>query len=208
MIAFPFAPNETTGLRLRLERHGGRGALAAARLLLERDHQAGLAAANELFRRCGPPDPPLDGAYRGDLVAFNIAPGLTWLATQPSRLWLPWQGKRFVAGPGRGDNRFSPGSYPLARLFFPFYRGFDRGGTGHYHAFAFDTTIAAGKEDPDRQVLKIQYDLPENPRLSVRRVLDELVQLDEGLYLGKAHVKWWWGRWQTVAFFLLSGGSQ
>lgn len=41
------------------------------------------------------------------------------------------------------------------------------------------------------------------PELSIRRVLDELVQLSEGLYLGKAYVKWYWGRWQTVAFFLL-----
>jgi hypothetical protein len=52
-------------------------------------------------------------------------------------------------------------------------------------------------------VLKIDYDLDSNPKLSVRRVLDELVQLSEGLYLGKAHVKWYWGKWQTVAFFSL-----
>jgi hypothetical protein len=53
-------------------------------------------------------------------------------------------------------------------------------------------------------VLKIDYDRPGNPRLSIRRVLDELVQLDGGLYLGKAHLKWWWGRWQMVAYFTLA----
>jgi hypothetical protein len=45
-----------------------------------------------------------------------------------------------------------------------------------------------------------------NPALTVRRVLDELMQLDDNLYLGKAHVRWWWqpaGSWQTVAFFTL-----
>jgi hypothetical protein len=35
-------------------------------------------------------------------------------------------------------------------------------------------------------------------------VLDELVQLDNRLYLGKAHLKWWWGGWQVVAYFMLS----
>jgi hypothetical protein len=35
-------------------------------------------------------------------------------------------------------------------------------------------------------------------------VLDELVQVADGYYLGKAHVKWWWGLWQQVAYFTLS----
>ena len=37
-------------------------------------------------------------------------------------------------------------------------------------------------------------------------VLDELVQVSDAFYLGKAHVKWWWGKWQTVAYFTLAGG--
>jgi hypothetical protein len=52
-------------------------------------------------------------------------------------------------------------------------------------------------------VLKIDYDLPQNPAFSIRRVLDELVQVADGVYLGKAHVKWWWGAWQPVAYFSL-----
>jgi hypothetical protein len=53
-------------------------------------------------------------------------------------------------------------------------------------------------------VLKIDYDLNGNPLFTVRRVLDELVQIDDNLYLGKAHVRWWWGRWQMVAHFSLT----
>ena len=34
--------------------------------------------------------------------------------------------------------------------------------------------------------------------------LDELVQVDTSLYLGKAHLNWWWGKWQLVAYFSLS----
>ena len=53
-------------------------------------------------------------------------------------------------------------------------------------------------------MLKIDYDLPENPKRTIRRVLDEMVQLEDGSYLGKAQLHWWWGRWQTVAYFALT----
>jgi hypothetical protein len=74
-----------------------------------------------------------------------------------------------------------------------------------YRAFNFRTYSAPGLADHDVTVLKIDYDLKGNPPLTVRRVLDELVQTSENFFLGKAHVHWWWGRWQTVAYFTLSG---
>lgn len=27
--------------------------------------------------------------------------------------------------------------------------------------------------------------------------------MKDGIFLGKAHRHWWWGRWQTVAYFML-----
>jgi hypothetical protein len=98
----------------------------------------------------------------------------------------------------------------LARFFNPFYRGFAADGPSTYRGFAFRTYVAPGLFDSDRPVLKIDYDLEENPSLTVRRVLDELVQLSDDLYLGKAHVRWWWrprDGWQTVAYFSLAGNS-
>jgi hypothetical protein len=140
------------------------------------------------------------------LIALDIAPGLTqffqWLTSQ----WLPWNGKTFEPTQQRGDNIFTKDSYPLARLFNPLYRGFVNDSPQTYRGFAFRTYTAPGLLDTDRTVLKIDYNLQENPALTVRRVLDELVQLDDDLYLGKAHVRWWWqpaGRWQTVAYFSL-----
>ena len=49
--------------------------------------------------------------------------------------------------------------------------------------------------------------LKDNPALTVRRVLDELVRINDNLYLGTAHVRWWWrpaDGWQTVAYFKLT----
>jgi hypothetical protein len=164
----------------------------------------GFASLNHLFRSGGLPEPPLDGRYCGELVALDIAPGLTQLFRGIARLWMPWRGKVFDSSRQLGDNILTRDSYLLARLFNPLYRSFHKDTAATYRAFAFRTYAASGLSDPDRRVLRIDYNIRENPALTVRRVVDELVQLDDRLYLGKAHVRWWWGAWQTVAYFSLA----
>src|ERR1051325_3342844 len=178
--------------------------LRAAQALFQHDRRQLFAELNELFRNGKVPEPMPNGRYAGELVAIEIAPGLTqffqWLLSR----WLPWLGKTFDAAHHSGDNIFTKDSYPLARVFNPFYRGFVNDGPDTYRCFNFRTYVAPGLIDTDRQVLKIDYNLQENPSLTVRRVLDELVQVDDNLYLGKAHVHWWFGGWQTVAYFTLT----
>jgi hypothetical protein len=172
--------------------------------MMRLDRARGWAVLNEIFREGTPPRPPLDGRYAGELVALDLKPGLTQFFSSAAALWLPWKGKRFDAAQACGDNLFSRGSLPLARIFFPGYRGCVSDKPGSYRAFEFRTSIGTGRSDPDRQVLRLDYNLDGNPRLSVRRVLDELVQVADGYYLGKAHLQWWWGEWQTVAYFTLA----
>ena len=179
----------------------------AAQRLATKDRTQGWAALNLLFRKGAVPDPALDGRYAGKLLAIDIAPGLTQFFQSLLTSWMPWLGKSFNAAENSGENIFTENSYPLARIFNPFYSGFTPEGSDTYRGFAFRTYAAPGVFDADRLVLKIDYDLESNPRLTVRRVLDELVQLDDNVYLGKAHVRWWWRRakeWQTVAYFSLS----
>jgi hypothetical protein len=181
--------------------------LRAAQDLVRANRAQGLAALNDLFRAGTVPDPSPNGRYAGELIALDLAPGLTPLFQWLANLWMPWQGKTFDPSQQRGANIFTNNSYFLARLFNPLYRGFVNDGPKTYRAFTFRTYTAPGLFDADRTVLKIDYTLKENPALTVRRVLDELVQLDDHLYLGKAHVRWWWrpaGGWQTVAFFTLA----
>jgi hypothetical protein len=180
--------------------------IEAAQAVLKQDRRRGLAILNDLFRAGTPPDPPLDGRYAGSLVVLNIAPGLTQLVELVVNAWLPWRGKTFNVAGASGDNTFTRDSLALAHIYWPFYHGYVGDSPQTYRAFAFRTTMAPGLADPDRQVLKIDYDLPGNPRLSIRRILDELVQVEDGLYLGKAHLKWWWGAWQLVAYFSLCRG--
>lgn len=177
--------------------------IQAARTLLKQGRRSGLAQLNDLFRAGTPPDPPLDGRYAGGLVALDIAPVLTQAIEAIVSAWLPWQGKTFNAAQAGGDNIFTRDSLALAHVYWPLYRGYQDDGLLTYRAFAFRTYLAPGLADPDRQVLKIDYNLPCNPGLTIRQVLDELVQVADGLYLGKAHLKWWWDKWQVVAYFSL-----
>ena len=180
--------------------------LQAAQKLISHNRAEGLDGLNKVFRNGRPPELPLSGRYQGELVALDLMPGLTELFQSLARSWMPWRGKTFDASHKDGDNIFTQDSYPLARIFNPFYRGFIADQPGTYRGFAFRTYTASGLMDADCTVLKIDYDLKENPALTVRRVLDELVQIDDNLYLGKAHVRWWWrpaDEWQTVAYFTL-----
>lgn len=177
--------------------------IRAAQALIKTDRANALSTLNEIFREGMLPAPPLNGRYAGKLITLNVAPGLTQFAEGLTTAWMPWHGKTFDAARSMGDNVFHRSSYLLAHVLWPFYRGYVEDTPNTYRAFSFRTYIAPGQEDADRQVLKIDYDIPGNPALSIRRVLDELVQVGDGYYLGKAHVKWWWGRWQLVAFFAL-----
>jgi hypothetical protein len=176
--------------------------LQAARELASRDRKLGWAALNRVFRAGSLPQ-PLSGEYAGEFVAVRVAPLFTQLVEGIASHWMPWKGKAFDASRREGINILSRDSLPWAHLLWPLYRDYREIGPHFYRAFPFATYTAPGLTDPDRRVFKIDYNLEPNPPLSVRRVLDELVQLSEDFYLGKAHVKWWWGSWQTVAFFSL-----
>lgn len=178
--------------------------IRAAGAMMKLDRARGWAALNEIFREGVPPSTPLNGTYAGELIALDLKPGMTQFFSSLASLSLPWKGKRFDAAHACGDNIFTRNSRPLMRTLFPRYRGYEEGESETYRAFEFRTSIGPGRTDPDLRVLKLDYNLEGNPRLSVRRVLDELVQVAEGYYLGKAHLHWLWGEWQTVAFFTLA----
>jgi hypothetical protein len=178
-------------------------AIRLARDLARTDRRRAMESLNEIFRAGQPPDPPLNGKTSGALLALDLTPGLTPIFAALANAWMPWQGKTFDAQGESGINIFSKDSFFLAHVFWPFYRHYQVDGPNTYRAFSFRTYLAPGLVDPDRQVLKLDYNLRTNPSATIRRVLDELVQVEDDLYLGKAHLRWWWGHWQCVAYFQL-----
>lgn len=178
--------------------------ISNAQALVHHNHAEGIAALNELFRSGHALSKPLDGRYTGGLIALNIEPGITQLAQALTNMWLPWKGKRFDAATQTGDNIFTRDSFALAHVVWPGYHHFEEDTPSTYRAFTFHTYTGKGMFDLDRDVLKLDYDSAENPAKDVRRVLDEVVELPDGEYLGKAHLHFHWGEWKTIAFFSLT----
>lgn len=174
----------------------------------QQNREEGIAVLNGLFQKGSAPATPLDGRCAGGLVALNIEPGLTQLAEAITNMWLPWRGKRFDAVTHAGDNIFDRDSFALAHVIWPGYHHFEEDTPTTYRAFAFRTSIDKGMFDPNLDVLKLDYDTPENPGKDVRRILDEVVELPNGELLGKAHLHFYWGEWKTVAFFSLKPNDQ
>jgi len=152
------------------------------------------------------PARPLNGEYVGRLLLVTIPGPLGAIARVWARAWMPWKGKRFLADSALGDNRVSNDARPLLHLFWPFYRQAHPAGPDHFRAFAFTVRLAPSVRDPQRAVMRIDYDLDENPRFWIRDVVDELVETGPGEYLGEAQVRWS-GAWRTAAYFTLTEGA-
>ena len=80
-----------------------------------------------------------------------------------------WIGKSFDSKNNTGINRFSEGLVEEKRIEFKTYQG-------------------KGLMDPDVDVLKIDYNIEENP-FYIKWILDEIVQVSPGKYLGKVHLR-------------------
>lgn len=176
----------------------------AAQRRMDGDRAAGMASLDEAFRTGRPPR-ELDGRYRGEMLAVDLAPGLTQYTTFIQKQFRPWRGKVFDPQKERGDNIFAKNAGPWFRVLLPSYGGRRPDTDQTFRAFDFRTYVAPGLLDPDLNVLKIDYDLPENPA-RIRGVLDELVELANGYYLGRAYLRRE-STWRRVAHFSLRMNS-
>jgi hypothetical protein len=141
------------------------------------------AELNELFR-LGTAPTDLHGATEGMLVMTTTNPRFDTVVRAITALWMPWQGKRFDNQAATGDNRLTKSTGLVGKLLWPLYSMRDH--VDGKLAFDFKTYVEAGKEDPDVDVMVIDYaDIESNPKLIIRSVRDELVELVPGVYLGK-----------------------
>ncbi len=169
--------------------------------MLRLDRPLGLAEVQECFAG-GKPAEGLVGFRRGRIIATTCGYGLDAPFEAMTRVWMPWRGKHLSRQAAEGVNLFTVGGRRAIRTAFPRYRGLgdDEEGTS---AFRFVTSIAPSVSHPDVTVLRLDYrGVRENPSFPLRRVVDELVQIDEDLYLGQALMSWG-GRPHRVAWFSL-----
>ena len=141
------------------------------------------ADLNELFR-LGTAPTNLHGATEGMLVMTTTNEKFDAVVRLITSMWMPWQGKRFDNQSATGDNRLTKSTGLVGKLLWPLYSMKDH--TDGKLAFDFKTYVEPGKEDPDVDVMVIDYaDIESNPKLIIRSVRDELVELVPSVYLGK-----------------------
>jgi hypothetical protein len=147
------------------------------------DREAAAEKLNELFR-LGVPPTAIDGQTEGIFVTPLITPPVDRVLRLITGAWMPWLGKRFDAGSQMGDNTLTASTRLVAKLFWPLYNTKEYG--SNRAAFDFETRVEPGKNDPDRDVLVIDYfPVDSNPRFIIRQIRDELVEIVPGANLGK-----------------------
>ncbi len=198
------APTESAALERKLGTIDAvvrRQVLLVGRRVAGGERETSLDILHAIFKLGRPIEKPLDGKYRGDFVAACLFRPLDVTGRAFSRLWFPWLGKRFDAGSQTGLNMFTPGVRFAGRLFWPTFSDYRPGEDGMLLAFDFTTYSAPGVQDPKIETLKLDYDLPTNPRFLVRTVLDEITQITSNYYLGKAFLRGSDGGYKLAAFF-------
>lgn len=165
------------------------------------DRAGAEAQLNSIFR-LGTPPTDLDGPTNGILVMTTTNPVLDAAVRFVTSLWMPWQGKRFDSVRHTGDNRMITAARLPSKLLWPLYKMKDA--TDGKLAFDFKTYNDASKADPDTQVMVIDYsEVGDNPRLIIRSIRDELVEVVPGTYLGKILFRLPRDRYEMIGFFAL-----
>ncbi len=154
---------------------------------------------NRMFRLGAPPSPALEGPYSGILVTPTVAGPPDALLRRLASAWMPWIGKRFDAAQQAGDNVFKSSARTPTKVLFRYQLEEAEG--GRLSGFRFRTYAGPGTVDPDIETLKIDYDSDQNPSLLIRDILDELVQIVPGVYLGKVLLRRGSDRWRLVGYF-------
>lgn len=169
---------------------------------LTADHRvAGEAELAELFA-CGRPSHGIDGPTEGILVAPLIQPAVDAFARALTSVWMPWMGKRFDAAAQVGDNRLVGSVRWVGRLLWPLYA--TREAEDGRLAFDFETRVEPGGIDPAVDVLVIDYaPVASNPRLIIRSIRDELVEIVPGAHLGRILWRKRDGGYTNIGYFAL-----
>lgn len=147
------------------------------------------------------PEPQPEGFLAGRLITTTTTGPLDALNRGIAGLWMPWLGKSFEPTAQTGINVLAPSARTPMKVVWPSYQP-PLETEERIEAFPFNTRIEASVIDASLQVLKIDYDSEDNPSFVIRRILDELVQVDDDLYLGRALYRTR-HRWRLVLYFTL-----
>ncbi len=174
----------------------------AERLIPGRNRAEVISRMDAMFAGGVAPDPPPSGFHTGRLLATSTWGPWDGVVMRIAQAWMPWLGKRFSPSTGTGLNCFTPTTATRVWLRALFPRHAPEANTpSRLEAFPFRTCVGPGKLDRDVSVLKIDYDFEANPT-PIRHILDELVQIAPGRYMGKVLFRSG-TRYHRIGFFSL-----
>jgi hypothetical protein len=160
-----------------------------------------ITALDDLFRSGSAPEPQPEGFLRGELITMSLTRPTDAAVRAISSLYMPWLGKSFDPSTQSGLNILKPSAKGPMKVLWRNYTP-ERELVDRLEVFSFRTRIDDGAVDHGLKVLKIDYDSEVNPDFLIRRILDELVQLDDHLYLGKILFRTKQA-WRPIGFFSL-----
>ena len=172
--------------------------------LARADRERALAQLQEMFL-CGRPAEGIGGQTEGLLVTWTMHQLADRVIGALTDSWMPWLGKRFDPERKSGVNTLSESARWPAKILWPLYS--TTPSLLGRSAFDFTTYVEAGRHDPSVDVLVIDYaSVDSNPRLVIKSIRDELVEVAPGAHLGK--MLWRQGsgekaRHTLLAFFAL-----
>ena len=152
----------------------------------ERAHADRGGALDELqaLFLCGRPAQGISGQTEGILVTWTMHPLADRLIGSITDAWMPWLGKKFDSASHTGLNTLTSSARWPAKILWPLYS--TRDAELGRSAFDFNTYVEAGRLDTSIDVLVIDYEgVESNPRLLIRSIRDELVEIVPGANLGK-----------------------
>lgn len=131
--------------------------------------------------------PAIDGFNPGIPLGFVGFGPVNKLVRAFLRWWSPWYGKNWNAETQTGVNYLTKSAL---RAFRPAIEAdqVSINADGSIAAIPFKLWFGPSVLDPEIEVLKIDYDIPQN-KPALRGVLDEQVEIVPDVYLGKALLK-------------------
>jgi hypothetical protein len=172
------------------------------RELFKFNRGAALTELEEIFEEAKYPYPLPDGRYSGQMIATTMGRLTDMAARWLTSMWMPWKGKNFDIETCMGENILTRGGGRIAKALFPWYKG-PTLEDGCMLGFQFRMGYGTSRINSDQDVMRVDYDLYENPPL-VRRLLDEMVEISEGYYLGRSLLLRAPHKVQCLGYFTLS----
>jgi hypothetical protein len=161
-----------------------------------------LMRLKEIFATGRVPEPAPEGFLRGRLVTMSVAPSFDSSVRRLARLWMPWLGKSFDPETSSGINIMTKAAAAPMRVVWPRHPA-RRDLGDRIEAFPFRTRVGTGAVDQDLPVFKIDYDFDANPGFMIRDILDEIVEIGDGVFLGKILLRWR-GQHRLIGYFSLA----